>query len=196
MEFFYAVAVGKEIGIFSSWNEVQPLVRGHPGAKFKKFVTREEAQKFIDTYEINTKIESKRPVDEPRIEIFTDGSHKEGVTGFGVVIVHSNGTKQTISGSLPESDTTNNAAELYAIFVGLSITKGDVLIWSDSEYAINALLKLYTAKPGKEVPNGPLIEEIHQKMQKRCVELRHVKAHSKIELNEEADKLAKKGRTG
>ena len=34
---FYVVWEGRETGIFTDWSIAQPLVSGHPGAKFKSF---------------------------------------------------------------------------------------------------------------------------------------------------------------
>lgn len=45
---FYAVAKGRQIGIFQSWNECEAQVKGFPCAAFKKFKTKPEAQDFID----------------------------------------------------------------------------------------------------------------------------------------------------
>ena len=45
---FYAVAVGKEPGIYTSWNECHSLVNGYPNAKYKKFKTLVEANEFIN----------------------------------------------------------------------------------------------------------------------------------------------------
>ena len=190
MNLFYAVAVGLQTGIFTSWAETQPLVRGYSGAKYKKFETRDEAQAFLDLF--STPKRSK--AETGRVEIYTDGSHCEGETGFGLVLIYPGGEKQTISGNLPASGETNNAAELYAIYVGLSLTEGDILVCSDSEYAVDKLMGIYAPKEGKTVPNEELIEKIRRKMQNRCIELRHVKAHANNENNNEADKLAKRGR--
>ena len=44
---FYAVARGRIPGVFSSWAECQTQVSGFQGAKFKKFTTAHEAQKFV-----------------------------------------------------------------------------------------------------------------------------------------------------
>lgn len=44
---YYAVAVGNKPGIYASWGEAQPCIRGAPGAKQKKFNTQEEAEEFI-----------------------------------------------------------------------------------------------------------------------------------------------------
>ena len=44
---FYAVANGFKVGIFDTWAECQKATNGFPGARFKKFNTREEAQCFV-----------------------------------------------------------------------------------------------------------------------------------------------------
>ncbi|XP_049287005.1 ribonuclease H1 isoform X2 [Anopheles funestus] len=46
---FYAVAKGRQVGIFSTWPECQAQVNGFTGARFKKFPTQTEAQQFITT---------------------------------------------------------------------------------------------------------------------------------------------------
>ena len=43
----YAVRKGKQTGIFSTWEEIKPLVTGYPEASFKKFTSRLEAEKFM-----------------------------------------------------------------------------------------------------------------------------------------------------
>jgi hypothetical protein len=45
---WYAVAVGRETGIFSSWAEVQPLVTGFPGAKHKRFRHQYPAMMWLE----------------------------------------------------------------------------------------------------------------------------------------------------
>lgn len=44
---FYAVAVGKKVGIFRSWNETRDYVLGVPSSKFKKFDNKREAIAYI-----------------------------------------------------------------------------------------------------------------------------------------------------
>jgi len=46
---FYAVCKGREIGVFDSWDEAESHVRGYPGAKFKKFKARHEADNWYRT---------------------------------------------------------------------------------------------------------------------------------------------------
>ena len=46
---FYAVARGKNgEGIYYSWPECQEQVKGHKGARYKGFATREECVDFIE----------------------------------------------------------------------------------------------------------------------------------------------------
>ncbi len=44
---FYAVAVGRNTGIYSTWDECQSQVKGFSNARFKSFSTVEEAESFI-----------------------------------------------------------------------------------------------------------------------------------------------------
>ena len=46
-ESFYAVAKGRKIGIFSTWDETHPLVKGFSGAKYKRFDSLSEARAFL-----------------------------------------------------------------------------------------------------------------------------------------------------
>lgn len=44
---YYAVRVGRSIGVFLTWAECQKQVTGFPGAVFKSFTTIEEAENFV-----------------------------------------------------------------------------------------------------------------------------------------------------
>ena len=44
---FYAVAVGVRPGIYGNWPEAEAQVKGFGGAKYKGFVTREEAVDYL-----------------------------------------------------------------------------------------------------------------------------------------------------
>lgn len=45
---YYAVAVGVTPGIYRTWGKCLLLTKGYPKAKYQKFSTQKEAQKFID----------------------------------------------------------------------------------------------------------------------------------------------------
>ncbi|KAG2481973.1 hypothetical protein HYH03_019066, partial [Edaphochlamys debaryana] len=44
---FYAVAAGRQTGVFGSWEEAQESVRGFSGARFRRCASREEAEAFV-----------------------------------------------------------------------------------------------------------------------------------------------------
>lgn len=45
---YYGVKVGREVGVYTSWNDVYKLTHKFPGAKFKKFETFEKASQYIE----------------------------------------------------------------------------------------------------------------------------------------------------
>ena len=47
---FYAVACGRVPGVYATWSECEPHVKGFEGAKFKRFSTSAEAQSFMDVH--------------------------------------------------------------------------------------------------------------------------------------------------
>ena len=70
---YYAVKVGARTGVFTSWEECQKAVDGFSGAKFKKFHSLEEAERFI--YDDN----DSKPIEENLIggyiNAYVDGSY-------------------------------------------------------------------------------------------------------------------------
>ena len=48
MAYYYAVKIGKNPGIYSSWAECEKQVKAYPNAQFKKWKTREEAEAYIN----------------------------------------------------------------------------------------------------------------------------------------------------
>tara|TARA_B110000259_G_scaffold184524_1_gene231759 strand:+ start:3623 stop:3814 length:192 start_codon:yes stop_codon:yes gene_type:complete len=56
---YYAVANGRKIGIFSNWNDCCESVKGYSHTVFKKFDTKEEADLFLETYQIEKKDDVK-----------------------------------------------------------------------------------------------------------------------------------------
>ncbi len=47
---FYAVAVGREPGVYTDWDEASLAIKGWKAPKYKKFMTRDEAVEFIRTH--------------------------------------------------------------------------------------------------------------------------------------------------
>ena len=69
---FYSVSNGKNIGIFLNWNDCNNSVKGYKNALYKKFDTKEEAEKFININD--TTIQTKVVDFEPDYYVYTDGA--------------------------------------------------------------------------------------------------------------------------
>lgn len=150
---WFGVHVGKHTGVFTEWRCVEPLVKGFPGAKFKKFPTKEEAIQFAETGTIASALpalpaSAQCSVDAVTgVHIFTDGAYSSKTKRAGVGIAFSR-PFQALAVSKPLNGVTNQYAELTAIVSALWIIKENselvntplITIWTDSDYSIKCLL--------------------------------------------------------
>jgi len=83
---FYAVKKGKQPGIYSSWSECQEATKGYPGAEFKAFLTRAEAESYLQGEDLYEQEVRKNLADGFGVA-FVDGSfsEKQGRYGSGVL---------------------------------------------------------------------------------------------------------------
>jgi ribonuclease HI len=213
---FYAVANGKNIGIFSNWNDCNNSVKGYTNAKYKKFDTKEEAENFIQTNKIiesiddtNNPTQKENVIDFiPDYYVYTDGAcsnngKKNALAGIGIFFGIND--IRNVSKKI-EGKQTNNRAELIAIIETYHIIENDIIngknisIVTDSEYAIKCLSsygeKCYKKDWNVEIPNKELVKtayDIYKDI--RNIQFIHVKAHTNNTdihsiSNDNADKLA------
>lgn len=205
--YFYAVARGKQIGIFNSWNEIKPLIYNFKNAKYKKFTNREEAEHFINqnSYKQShidnfVKIEENEefiPIEKNNIIIFTDGSSKNNSThnkkaSASYAIVFPYHENYNYSSLLENNEPqTNNRAEFKAVINAIKIADNideyriKVLdIYTDSQLLINTATnwvhkwKLNDWENGKDKKNLDLVKELYNLMQIRQVNLHYIQAHT------------------
>ena len=194
---FYGVHSGHETGVFDSWKVVEPLVKGFPGAKYKKFKTKAEAIEFVESgvasvASVASVVSSHKDVIATEgVHIFTDGAHsaKTKKSGFGVWFTPPH-DDLSVSQPLPDG-TTNQEAELIAIVTALDHSQSvvhsatPITIWTDSDYSMKCLLVFiikwrkhgWTTSSGGEVKHRQLIErgaDLLQSLGDR-VKLRHIK---------------------
>jgi ribonuclease HI len=123
---------------------------------------------------------------------YTDGActGNPGPAGLGVVLLDA-GKRVELSEYLGTG--TNNIAELTAVLRALEMTKGRVVIHTDSQYSIGILTKGWKAKLNKELV-GRIREVLADRPGARLV---YVPGHAGVPLNERADELAREAiRTG
>lgn len=162
---FYAVAKGKQTGIFTDWNTTKALVQGYAGARYKGFATRQEAQSWLDEGEpriakapSKTATLSGESTKEPTeaIVVYTDGgSRNTGNVNGGHVKKQDKAAwaylieiaGQQHSDSQGEYGATNNRMEIMALIQALTWLKDngkatqEIAIVADSRYVLNAIQK-------------------------------------------------------
>lgn len=183
---FYSVAKGKIPGIYNTWNKAKEQINGYSGAVFKKFNTMNEAKNFI---EINNIKEDKIIELTDSYDVYTDGSSINYIGGYGFVVLKNNIIQSLHKGRVPYKKSTNNIAELYAIFKAIETLKDNMVIYTDSLYAMNVITKVWNNNTNYE-----LINEIQNMIKGKNIKFNHIKGHSGNKYNELADKLANEGR--
>ena len=140
---YYAVANGKQNGIYSSWSECKAQIHGFKGAKYKKFDSKLDAEEFISDNSNSKSYINDITDTDVDLFVYTDGScinngRKNAVGGYGIYF--GEGDSRNVSQRLEVSTPTNNIAELTAIFETYKIIETDILnnkkivIVTDSTY--------------------------------------------------------------
>ena len=208
----YAVANGRTIGVFSTWDECNGAVKGYKNASYKKFDTKQEAEDFVaNNGVVQDTSSSVELVDfKPDYYVYTDGAcSKNGtsVASAGIGIFFGLDDPRNVSAKLIGKQT-NNLAELTAIVQTHAIIRPDLLsgkkiaIVTDSEYAIKCVStygeKCYKQNWNVDIPNKELVKTAYElyKDNSNNVRFIHVRAHTqKTDIhsigNDQADKLAR-----
>lgn len=163
---YYVVWKGRTTGIFTDWNSCKNQVDKFPGAKYKSFKTRDEAEAAFKNNSVSyspTKkvVKSKKKTSKNKLgtltkeqvleipvdtKIFTDGAcdPNPGEAGSGIAIYRGNLISELWYG-LYNPLGTNNTAELHALYQALNICKSElssgatVSVFCDSKYSIQCV---------------------------------------------------------
>lgn len=204
MSKFYGVKVGKNPGVYETWEDCKSEITGFKGAVYKAFKSREEAEEYV--FEIaeqfGFKVDSIDKsndfiMEEDKYYLYTDGSfNKESPTlcGYGGVIFKGNKMIDCYEGHIEEEDNSwNVTGEVEAVIKGVykAIKLGikEVVICYDYEgieYWITGEFKC------KKDLSKTYKEFMLRAMDKIRIKFHHVKGHSGVDGNEIADLLAKK----
>ncbi len=208
---YYAVASGRTIGVFLTWDECNRAVKGYKNASYKKFDTKQEAEEFVANNGVVQETPTMELVDfEPDYHVYTDGAcSKNGTRAAcaGIGIYFGENDPRNVSEKLLGKQT-NNLAELTAIVKTHAIIRPDLLsgkkvaIFTDSEYAIKCVStygeKCYKQNWNVDIPNKELVKTAYElyKDNSNNVRFIHVRAHTqKTDIhsigNDQADKLAR-----
>jgi ribonuclease HI len=179
-EAFYAVARGREVGIFDSWAVCRKHTVGYPSAKYKKFATKAEAEQYIieeNCAEIAEPDLSAAPHDQ--LVIYTDGAcTRNGKAGAaaGIGVYFGEDDPRNVSKRVEGPKQTNNVAELLAVITAIEIICEDIekytkiFIYTDSEYVIKCATtygkKIDQGKVKDTVPNYDLVVKLYSHIKK------------------------------
>lgn len=151
---YYVVWVGETPGIYNSWTECQLQIKGFPGAKYKAFVTMEEARSafgghYQDAIVTNTdksKIKSPKLSSENTGIIWKSLSVDAACSGSPGVMEYRGvwtDTQEELFRQGPFVYGTNNVGEFLALVHGIAYLqkKGltDMPVYSDSRTALSWL---------------------------------------------------------
>ena len=215
---FYVVWAGRKTGVFTDWATTQLQVDKFPGARFKTFASRAEADQAFKAgrpASVGTRsAPAKGSIPAPTkvhtatagLQIYCDGACEPnpGNAGSGVA-VYRDGTLVQLWYGLYKPNGTNNTAELSALHQALLMAEKVIVagqtaqILCDSTYAINCVSKWAAGweekgwrKAGGEIKNLSIIQAAHAVYTpiKSQLQLTHVSAHVGTEGNELADRMA------
>ena len=198
---YYAVRRGRKTGVYTEWfgpGGAQAQVVGFPGAEFKGFSTRTEAEKFLKPQSV---VHSMTPKGgDHRIQVFTDGGAvgNPGPGGFGAVIIRPDGQRQELCGAFKW--TTNNRMEMMGCIKALEAIddKLPIALHSDSRYLVDAVNKgwarAWRRRNWKKANGAPALnidlwQRLLMLLDDRDVLLKWVKGHAGHVWNERCDQL-------
>ncbi len=193
-KFYYAVKSGRLPGIYESWAECEAQVKGFKGAKYKKFPSHDEAVEFMDE-----KGDFLRPGDQLKsneIIAYVDGSFdlKTRTYSYGVVLITQD-DKKTLNGREDDkslAEMRNVSGEIKGAMVAMdeAIRLNKDILYLYFDYTGIEHWAKGDWKTNKE--GTKRYKEYYDLIKTKLnVVFIKVRAHSGVEHNEEADRLAK-----
>ncbi|MGN0478570.1 MAG: viroplasmin family protein [Hominenteromicrobium sp.] len=191
---YYAVRVGRQTGIFETWEDCRAQTTGFKGASFKSFPSRAEAEAYLQGTDDLTKKSAE--TDPDTAVAYVDGSYHAGTHAFSCgAVLFLNGEELHFSQKFTDAqlaEMRNVAGEIkgaetvmtYCMEHGVpSVTifhdYEGVAKWATGEWKAN--------KPGTAAYRA-FCAKAAEKLRFRFVK---VKGHSGDKYNDLADRLAK-----
>lgn len=194
---YYAVKNGKRTGIFTTWDECKQNVHGYPGAEYKSFTSKTEAENYL-TGTQETVVLQKDSATESEAEVvaYVDGSFNQESSEFsyGAVIFYQ-GEQMHFAEKFSDPDLAsmrNVAGEIKgserAMAFAVEKEAKSLTIHHDYE----GIAKWCTGEWQAKKPGTIAYKQYFDKIKKDVnVKFVKVKSHSGDEFNDLADKLAK-----
>ena len=214
---FYAVKQGRKTGMFLTWDDCKKQVMGYPGAIYKSFGTREEAEAYLGvmgaqtgqkngtvdaterTAGITRSVSSgnnKSENTENAVEIYVDGSYHAATKEFSygmVVLVDGKEEKFSQKMTDPEfAQMRNVAGEIKgseaAMQYALDHKIPSIIIYHDYQGIASWCNGDWKANKPGTIAYRDFYREASRKIK---IQFRKVKGHSNDKYNDMVDQLAK-----
>lgn len=193
----YAVKKGKKRGIFLAWEECRSSVEGYPGAEYKGFTSREEAEAYLGEGDDGRRFDELPP--EGTLLAYVDGSYEDSLKryAFGCVFLLPNGKiyTQRGGGNNPQSLQHRNVTgemlgAMYAVKTAMYNGYGAVELCYDYQ----GIEKWVTGEWHSKTELTRKYAEAMRGWGKNIkISFTKVTAHANVYYNELADKMAKTG---
>ena len=202
----YAVRKGKTTGIFYFWDECSASVNGYPGAEYKSFTTKEEANAYLgNSFAAQTEEEKKDQRNtapsgtESTLTAYLpiDGSFDPSIGKYavGCILLTPEGEpiRESGNGKDPESLAIRNVAgemlgAMNAVQWAINHGYPSLTIYYDYEGIAKWVQGDWKAKNKRTQQYAEFMNSKRSYIQ---LTFQKVKAHSGDHYNEEVDKLAK-----
>ncbi len=191
---FYAVRNGRNVGIFTSWDECKSSIEGYSGAEYKGFMTLDEAKAYLGIEEDKKSIET---IPSDTAIAYVDGSYniKTKEFGFGAVIFH-DGKARTFSRGYNDEELAtmrNVAGEIMGSMFAMHYCKEHGIKNLKIFYDYEGIAKWCRGEWKVNKPGTIYYRDYYNSMKEFVkVEFVKVKGHSGDKYNDMADALAKK----
>ena len=194
---YYAVKIGRTVGVFDNWNECNESIKGYPGQDFKSFNSKEEAECYLMDRDLWEEIVEK-DIEEGYLVAFCDGSYEDELNhySYGVVLIDTQKKETSLCGfgdNQKYISSKNVLGEIFGVINALdwAVSNGyeRIKIYHDYEGVSKWVSGEWSAK--SDVAKM-FLSIYHRKFDGVLeIQFEKVKGHSNNKYNDKADALAK-----
>ena len=190
---YYAVRIGRNPGIYHTWDECKRETMGFKGASFKKFSTREDAEAFINEIEED----KKESAEKDELVVYVDGSYRNSDKShsYGVYMFNDEEEYTYSKRFFKDSDMRNVSGEIKgamrAMEEAAELGKKKIYLHYDYEGIRSWALGFWKTNKEGTIYYKNFYDSIKNKLEVKFIK---VEAHTGVKYNELVDKLAKEAK--
>lgn len=189
----YAVKKGRKTGLFDTWEECKAQVHGFPGAQYKSFTTKKEAEEYVQ----GSGADSGRSIVDlaDSCTAYVDGSFdaSQEAYSYGCILLY-NGKRVEMSKAFYHTEDVsmrNVAGELEGAMAAMTYCQEQQIRELHLYYDYQGIESWATGEWRRNKPGTIRYKAFYDNLTDLRVVFHKVKGHSGVELNEAVDRLAK-----